>query len=510
MDVFLLIIRVLLSSVFLLAGITKLADRAGSYKAAVDFGIPQQLAKPFALVLPLAELAVALLLIFNLTAWIGAIGAFFLLLSFVVGISYNLAKGRQPDCHCFGQLHSEPIGRSTLIRNALLALLATLIIWQGPERPGLSLFTTLSSLDSMLLVGIVFAILVIAALAAQGWFIFNLLRQNGRLLLRLETLEAQIRSGGLQPTPASASAPVVGLRVGVQAPKFSLPQLDGRELSLDALRRAGKPMLLLFTDPGCGPCSALMPQVAAWQREHAASLSIIIASRGTVEKNQTLQREYGLTQLIIQKDREVSTLYEAYGTPSAVLIRPDGAIGSPLVGGADAIASLVANTAKPPQPAQVVPPRKVVQKGNLAPAFSLKDLDGKGMRSEDLRGKSSLLLFWSPSCGFCQRMLGQLKEWEANPPLGAPQLILISSGSAEDNRAMGLQSAILLDQGFATGHAFGAGGTPSAILIDAKGKIASEIAIGASSVLALASAKQDQREVATPSKTAIRTNGGVL
>jgi peroxiredoxin len=151
----------------------------------------------------------------------------------------------------------------------------------------------------------------------------------------------------------------------------------------------------------------------------------------------------------------------------------------------------------------------VVQQGDPAPAFSLKDLDGKEVQSEDFRGKSSLLLFWSPSCGFCQRMLGQLKEWEANLPHGAPQLILVSSGSVEDNRAMGLRSPILLDQGFSTGHAFGAGGTPSAILIDAKGKIASEVAVGAQGVLALAAAKQDPMELATPSKTAVRTNGGV-
>ena len=36
--------------------------------------------------------------------------ALVLLLLFVGGISYNVARGRSPDCHCFGQLHSAPAG----------------------------------------------------------------------------------------------------------------------------------------------------------------------------------------------------------------------------------------------------------------------------------------------------------------------------------------------------------------------------------------------------------------
>ena len=51
---------------------------------------------------------------------------------------------------------------------------------------------------------------------------------------------------------------------------------------------------------------------------------------------------------------------------------------------------------------------------------------------------------------------------------------------------MGLRSPVLLDQGFSVGSAFGASGTPSAVLVDAKGNIASDVAVGAQAVLALA------------------------
>jgi DoxX len=57
----LLFARLLLAVVFLLAGLAKLADRPGSQKALRDFGVPEALARPMGLVLPIAEIALAAL-----------------------------------------------------------------------------------------------------------------------------------------------------------------------------------------------------------------------------------------------------------------------------------------------------------------------------------------------------------------------------------------------------------------------------------------------------------------
>jgi hypothetical protein len=51
---------------------------------------------------------------------------------------------------------------------------------------------------------------------------------------------------------------------------------------------------------------------------------------------------------------------------------------------------------------------------------------------------------------------------------------------------MNLNSPAVLDQQFSVGRSFGTGGTPSALLVDAKGKVASEVAVGAPAVLELA------------------------
>jgi hypothetical protein len=82
-------------------------------------------------------------------------------------------------------------------------------------------------------------------------------------------------------------------------------------------------------------------------------------------------------------------------------------------------------------------------------------------------------------------MVDDLKAWEADKPAGSPELVLISTGDAERNKAHGLNSTILLDQGFRTGEQFGASGTPSAVVIDAEGKIASGLAVGGPDVMNL-------------------------
>src|SRR4051794_14745051 len=119
MDVFLLILRLGLAGVFGVAGIAKLFDPAGSEKAFNEFGLPPVLAKPMTIILPAVELAIALSLLFVSSSWYGAIAAGLLLGAFIIGMLVQMAKGNAPDCHCFGQLHSEPVGLSSVIRNVV-------------------------------------------------------------------------------------------------------------------------------------------------------------------------------------------------------------------------------------------------------------------------------------------------------------------------------------------------------------------------------------------------------
>ena len=60
------------------------------------------------LLLPAAELATAAALLFAATARWGALAALLLLAAFIFGLTRALRRGETPDCHCFGQVHSEP------------------------------------------------------------------------------------------------------------------------------------------------------------------------------------------------------------------------------------------------------------------------------------------------------------------------------------------------------------------------------------------------------------------
>jgi peroxiredoxin len=486
-NIALLTARLLLAGVFAVAGIAKIADRSGSRQALVNFGLPSALAGVLGLLLPLTELALAIALIPASTALWGAVGALALLILFAAGIGINLARGRKPDCHCFGQLHSAPAGWKTLARNGVLAPVAGFVVWQGWQgNVGPSAIAWLGALSAAQLLILAGATVLLGLLAGQWWFLVHLLRQNGRLLVRLEALEDDRSvAGGASPSPNGAPTwqAAGGLAVGASAPAFSLEDVQGETLTLDSLRKAGRPVVLLFTDPGCGPCNTLLPEVGHWQEQYQDRLTIALVSRGDPEENKTKAQEHGLINVVLQDDWEVSEAYDLAGTPGAVLVSPDGTIASPMVGGAESIRAFVAQAvAAPPT---VAAAEKI---GEPAPEVKLPDLEGNTVELEHFRGEETLVLFWNPGCGFCQQMLPEIKQWEANRPQGAPKLLFISAGTEQANRAMGLASPVLLDQQFAVGRAFGAGGTPSAVLLDAEGKVASGVAVGAPAVLELAGA----------------------
>ena len=145
-DTVLLIARLALAGVFSVAGLGKLADRAGSRRALIDFGVPAVLATGLGILLPLMELGLAVALLPAATAWWAAGGILVLLALFVGGIGIHLARGRRPACHCFGQLSSGPIGWKTIARDLVLGALAGSVVWQGTEGVGPSAFEWMGKL----------------------------------------------------------------------------------------------------------------------------------------------------------------------------------------------------------------------------------------------------------------------------------------------------------------------------------------------------------------------------
>ena len=360
--------------------------------------------------------------------------------------------------------------------------------------------------------GVVVLGLLVAAQAAQGLFLTHLLRQNGRLLVRIEALEGGLATDDAVPAPSRNEAQLeAGLPLGSQAPGFGLSGIHGERLTLDSLRARGKPVMLIFTHPDCPACTGLLPEISRWQHEHAARLTVALVSRGTAEENRARSFEHGLTNVLLQEGWEVANPYQAKTIPSAVLVNPDGTIGSPLAASPEAIKALVTQTVGTPTgvPTPAAAPTQsptanghghaaaqsapaVAKIGEPAPQIELPDLEGKTVNFAGFKGEETLVLFWNPGCGFCQGMLDDLKALEADPPEGAPRLLVVSHGTVEVNRAMGFRSPVVLDQTLDAARAFGANGTPSAVLIDRKGNVASELVAGAPAVLELAAGRKSE------------------
>jgi uncharacterized membrane protein YphA (DoxX/SURF4 family) len=120
--------RLLLGSVWVLAGIAKLRDRDESRDAVLSFGLlPDSAAKAGGTVLPWIELSLGLCLILGLGALYASLTSALLLLLFTGAILITLARGRPVECHCFGQLGRSTLGPGAILRNLFLFSLAALL-----------------------------------------------------------------------------------------------------------------------------------------------------------------------------------------------------------------------------------------------------------------------------------------------------------------------------------------------------------------------------------------------
>src|SRR5262249_53950891 len=152
----------------------------------------------------------------------------------------------------------------------------------------------------------------------QAWFTLQLVRQNGRLLIRLQAVEAPLGIDGAALVDEHA-----GLYVGTAAPSFALGSIDGGIVTLNELCSHGLPVMLIFTNPDCGPCAQLMPEIVDWQRNYSDKITIALVIR-TEEPNLATSAERSLRNALLEGGSNISTGYRAFGTPSAVLVGKDG------------------------------------------------------------------------------------------------------------------------------------------------------------------------------------------
>ena len=114
-----------------------------------------------------------------------------------------------------------------------------------------------------------------------------------------------------------------GLKRGVKAPSFALPNIDGTEVSLDEF--IGRRILLVFTQPGCGPCNSIIPELNRLHKE--GKLEVLTIMNGKPEAC----REWATKGLLsfpalVEEDHKISRQYQIFTSPFAFLISDAGII----------------------------------------------------------------------------------------------------------------------------------------------------------------------------------------
>lgn len=126
------------------------------------------------------------------------------------------------------------------------------------------------------------------------------------------------------------------------------------------------------------------------------------------------------------------------------------------------------------RPAPVALPGEVAL-GKPAPAFSLKDPDGKTVSLESLRGSVVLMDFWATWCGPCKAAMPSLQEFHTTYSERGLKVIGINAWERGDpvkyKKEQGYTYTLLLN-GDTVARAYGVSGIPAFFLIDRDGNLA--------------------------------------
>ena len=232
------------------------------------------------------------------------------------------------------------------------------------------------------------------------------------------------------------------------------------------------------------------------RRQFSGKLKIIFVSNGKIQDNIEKFGTDPSRLILLQKARELADSVKAQWTPTAVLMNLAGRVASHVAAGDTAIRELI----------EQIKAEDIGQEfthfvnfgghshsnkiGTKVPNFKVEDIKGKEITTDYFKGQQTLVTFWSHTCGFCQNMVEELREWDKTRGSDDPELILFSDGDKEANESLGLKAPIVVDEGYKTSAGFGMFGTPSAVLVNEQGKIVSETAIGARDIWSLIGRKK--------------------
>ncbi|MBK9153758.1 MAG: redoxin domain-containing protein [Chloracidobacterium sp.] len=408
-----------------------------------------------------AEIAIAVSLLLVWSLRIGAVAALVLLIVFSSAMLWQLWQGRAPDCHCFGQLHSEPVGAKSLLRNAVLIILAAAVVFGSTGAEGADLFDNGLGTDH-----------ATKRPSQNGWTLLEMTSGQGGPVERND-----------------AGDPSDGLPIGAPLPDFAIPGLDGRVVQFEHLIADDKPFLFLFVGAECAPCEQLIPEMREWLRDLGEKVRFIIVSHGDISVNARKFGDLGVP-VLIERSREFANSVHAKWTPSVLFVDKEGNIASHLAAGDVAIRRLIEKMKLKDLNAKFVyflglTGQKRPDIGTEVPEFAVSRPFGHQITKADLVCRRTLAAFISTTCGHCSRLVDEIREWENRGGDNGLGMIVFSDGSKADGRDFELNARLIVDKDYKLAAKLGMRGVPSAVLIDEAGVIVTEAAIGPENIWSL-------------------------
>lgn len=452
-----------LAAVLVVSAAAKVVRPDTVREALTASGFPPWAVQVLVPVVPVVEAVIAVGLLALPTRRLAAVAAVLLLLAFSAYLLVHVSRGTGHSCACFGALGGSEVTHRTLLRNVVLLVLAVVAggrsaTWAEAVRAADGGVLTLLLLAAV--------VVLAAALAASVRLQLKLVGAYGDVLVAVDDLREQRPSGGHGSTPRH------------RAPDLVVTEQDGAPVQLSSLwAGAGRGALLVFSDPACETCRTLLPELERWaSRLRGVQVAVVSPSDVRGRGRRTGDNDIGW---LLDPGRAAFEAYRVRGTPSAVLVAPDGHV-TEHVAGAPAVAVLVRSLA--------------VAALSLA-AVDVLDAGGEQVRlGQAVRDGS--VLFWSATCQYCQQLLEPLEARGDDLP-DAPVVVVARGRPGEVAVPSGWP--VLYDPDVLAEQVAGSPGTPSLLTL-ADGDVI-DVQVGVSAVL-------DRLDAALSPRGPLPTTGG--
>ncbi len=336
---------------------------------------------------------------------------------------------------------------------------------------------------------------------------YQLVKQQGRILLRLDALERAATTHDHGSLGTHEHAVFEGLPSGTVFPGFELPDLSGKTRALADFR--GKRLLLIHWNFDCGFCEAIADDLAGLEADlEKQNAQIVLLASGDESFNREHAASHSLqSAILLLNEKKIPEPFEQQGTPVAYFVDEKAQVAAPFASGADQVLALARRVAigaaeaieSKPERGRLRSERPLAEShiernglkaGTPAPGFRLPDLQGHTVSLDDYRSRRVLLVFSDPHCGPCDELAPHLARLHREHRSNGLAVILVGRGSQEENRRkaeqFGFQFPVVLQDKWKLSKEYGIFATPVAFLIAENGLIAKDVAVGKDEILALA------------------------